>query len=192
MGNIITNIKNKFDKKPIYTKENNPICILNITTKYKKLGSLKIELRRDIVPITVKNFINLCEGTRQNTESKYKNSIFHRIIPDFMAQGGDYENSNGTGRNSYFGGYFSDENFDLRHNKLGILSMANSGPNTNASQFFITFKKLPYLDGKHVVFGEVIEGFDILKIIESYGTKSGIPTEEIKIDSCYVIEMMNN
>lgn len=111
----------------------------------------------------------------------FKNSIFHRIIPQFMAQGGDFTNGNGTGGESIYGMKFADENFKLKHDKKYLLSMANAGPNTNGSQFFITFIKTPWLDGKHVVFGEVLKGQDVVDQLEKIGTQSGKTNQKVII-----------
>ncbi|OAF66969.1 hypothetical protein A3Q56_05290 [Intoshia linei] len=151
----------------------------------ESMGKIVILLREDVTPKTCENFRALCTH-EQNFG--YKNSIFHRIIKKFMCQAGDYTNHDGTGGNSIFGDQFDDENFKLKHEGLGTVSMANAGPNTNGSQFFISFSKTDWLDGKHVVFGKVVEGIDILKKIETYGTESGKPTEKIIILDCGAVE----
>ena len=125
------------------------------------------ELFNKEVPKTAKNFADIAKGVSQGGKTiGYKGSIFHRIIPSFMIQGGDVINGNGTGSFSIYGNRFADENFTWRHDRPGLLSMANAGPNTNGSQFFITTVECPWLDGKHVVFGRVESGMDIVKKIE--------------------------
>ena len=146
------------------------------------------------VPKTVKNFSTLAAGTAGKGNSgkdlHFKGSKFHRVIPGFMAQGGDFTAGNGTGGESIYGSKFNDENFDLKHTKPYLLSMANSGPNTNGSQFFITFKETPWLNGRHVVFGEVIEGQDVVDALERIGSGSGSTSKTAVIADCGVLDEM--
>jgi len=162
-------------------KLSNPRVYLDITIGGVAAGRIVIELRADIVPKTAENFRALCTHEKGYG---FRKSIFHRIIPQFMCQGGDFTRENGTGGKSIYGSKFEDENFILKHTGPGILSMANSGPNTNGSQFFITTEKTSWLDGKHVVFGHVISGLDVVKKMEKVGTASGKPSKKVKISDC--------
>ena len=155
-------------------------------------GNILMKLNHDKTPITVANFVSLAEGDNKFVTDNFKNKkfyngiIFHRVIKDFMIQGGDTTNHDGTGGISAFENEpnFNDENFTLKHKKYSI-SMANSGPNTNGSQFFITLKDTPWLDGKHVVFGNVTKGFDIIDFIGSSKTNDNDkPLQEVLIVDC--------
>lgn len=151
-------------------------------------GTLTIELRGDVVPMTASNFKALV--TAREKGSGYRGSHFHRIIPGFMAQGGDFTRGDGTGGKSIYGERFADENFKLKHDREGVISMANAGPNTNGSQFFITFGPQPHLDGKHVVFGRLVgdESFRVLRAMKEAGSQSGAPTKRVEIKECGVVE----
>ena len=146
-----------------------------------KAERIVFELFDNEVPKTAENFRQLCTGAKG---FGYKGSSFHRVITDFMAQGGDFTVGNGTGGKSIYGNKFADENFSVKHTEPYMLSMANAGPNTNGSQFFITFIPCPWLDGKHTVFGKVIEGQSVVDTMHKFGSGSGKPLKKMTIVDC--------
>jgi len=173
----------------------NPHVFLDISVGSAKAGRMVFELFADVVPKTAENFRCLCTGDfyERNPKLYLKNSIFHRIIKGFMAQGGDTTNHNGTGGVSVYGKSFKDENFRIRHTVRGMLSMANAGPNTNGSQFFITFKEAPHLDGKHVGFGRLVSGMEVLYKMEGVPTNnSDKPLGQVTITDCGEVQLVND
>ena len=172
----------------------NPRVFIDVQIGGRRAGRLVIELFADVVPRTAENFRCLCTGERglgmKTAKALHlRNTIFHRVIKGFMMQGGDFQHMNGTGGESIYGGKFEDENFNMVHNGAGVLSMANAGKNTNGSQFFITFRKTEHLDGKHVVFGRVVEGMEIVHEIEQCETGEGDrPLDPIIVAKCGELE----
>ncbi|XP_078432381.1 uncharacterized protein LOC144703948 isoform X2 [Wolffia australiana] len=170
-------------------KKKNPLVFLDVTIGREAKGRMVFELFSDVVPKTAENFRALCtgekgEGKISGKPLHYKGCAFHRIIKGFMAQGGDFSRGDGKGGESIYGGKFADENFSLRHDGPGILSMANAGRDTNGSQFFITFKATPHLDGKHVVFGKLVQGHEFLKLLENVETDDTKPIRTVRIVAC--------
>jgi len=165
-----------------------PKVFFDINIGTNKAGRIVFRLFKDKVPRTAENFRALATGEKgTGTSGKklhFKGSRFHRVIPGFMCQGGDFTQGDGTGGESIYGKKFADENFVLKHSVAGLLSMANAGPNTNGSQFFITTVPCKHLDGKHVVFGEVIEGMDVVKQMEAVGSRQGNVSQPVIIVDC--------
>lgn len=165
------------------------------TTTQELIGRVEFELFDDTVPVTARSFRELCRGTSAKSPDgkplTYKGCVFHRIIPDFMIQGGDITRGNGTGGCSIYGTRFKDESFDGKagkHKGPGILSMANAGRNTNGSQFFICTVACPWLDGKHVVFGQVLHGYEHVQKLKGYGAPHGKPSKTVLIADCGVLQ----
>ena len=169
---------------------NRPKVWFDISIGGENAGRINFNLYNDATPICAENFRCLCTGEKGVGKSgknlHYKGSSFHRIIPEFMLQGGDFTTGDGRGGESIYGAKFKDENFKLKHDKVGLLSMANAGANTNGSQFFITTVACNWLDGKHTVFGEVADkdSWELVKKIEGFGSQSGAPKKNVKIEDC--------
>ncbi len=166
----------------------NPKVAMDVTIGGQPAGTITLELFADVAPKTAENFRALCTGEKGMGQSgkplSYAGSPFHRIIPGFMIQGGDITNGNGTGGESIYGEKFPDENFKLDLDAAGLLAMANAGPNTNGSQFFITVAPTPWLNGHHVVFGKVVDGMEVVKAMEAQGTPSGQPQTDVTLAAC--------
>lgn len=166
----------------------NPKVFFDININGAEAGRIVMELRADVAPKTAENFRCLCTGEkgvgRSGRPLHLKGSRFHRVIPEFMCQGGDFTLGNGSGGESIHGTRFEDENFNLKHAGPGTLSMANGGPDTNGSQFFLTFIKTAWLDGKHVVFGKVTDGMNVLSKLETVGSLSGKAVCPVIITEC--------
>uniref|UniRef100_A0A8C1SML8 Peptidyl-prolyl cis-trans isomerase n=1 Tax=Cyprinus carpio TaxID=7962 RepID=A0A8C1SML8_CYPCA len=164
------------------SRDSNPVVFFDMAVDDEDAGRIVMELFAHIVPRTAENFRALCTG---EMGFGYRRSIFHRIIPDFMCQGGDITNQDGTGGKSIYGGEFEDESFEVRHTGPGLLSMANRGRDTNNSQFFINLKKAEHLDFRHVAFGFVKDGMDVVRRIGELGAKDGKPTKTITISESF-------
>ena len=178
------------DYKPFHAvNPTNPTVFFEMTIDGKPAGRIEMELFADTCPKTAENFLQLCIGTtsKAGTVLAFKGSSFHRVIPDFMCQAGDFTRGDGRGGESIYGGKFDDETFEGKAGKhfgSGTLSMANAGPNTNGSQFFLCTASTPHLDGKHVVFGQVVKGYDVVKKIEAVGSRSGQTSVKVTIADC--------
>jgi len=176
--------------KPHYAvNPKNPRVFFDLTIGDKPAGRVEMELFADMCPKTAENFLQLCVGTKNKAGKalQYKGSSFHRVIPNFMCQGGDFTRGDGTGGESIYGSKFADETFEGKAGKHfgpGTLSMANAGPNTNGSQFFICTAATPHLDGKHVVFGQVVKGYDVIKAMEAVGSRTGKTSSKVTISDC--------
>ncbi|KAI9866616.1 MAG: Peptidyl-prolyl cis-trans isomerase H [Trichoglossum hirsutum] len=170
------------------SEASNPVVFFDVTLGGEPLGRVKMELFADVTPKTAENFRQFCTGETKNAQGRpqgYKGCKFHRVIKDFMVQGGDFLHGDGTGSATIYGTRsFADENFVKKHDAPGLLSMANSGPDTNGCQFFITTVATPFLNNKHVVFGKVIDGMDVVRKIENARTNREKPTQDIVIGQC--------
>lgn len=185
MSNRAEMVKKAATRKPDQVHDDsNPKVWFDVKVGSIRSGRITFELFQNVVPRTAENFRALCTGEKG---FGFKGCRFHRIIPQFMIQGGDFTNGNGTGGKSIYGEKFEDESFEIAHAKPGLLSMANAGPNTNGSQFFITTVVTDWLDGKHVVFGQVVDGMDVVKQMESVGSSSGNTSSDVTIEDCGVL-----
>jgi len=175
-------------EKSDYSDASNPVVFMDIQIGDEPAKRLEFELFKNYVPKTAENFRALCTGEKGAAKCgkplHFKGTIFHRLMKDFMLQGGDFEREDGTGGESIYGAKFEDENFKCKHLKRGFLSMANSGKNTNGSQFFITFKKTEWLDNGHVVFGTVKSGLEFLNELEAVPVEGEKPTKTIRVVNC--------
>ncbi|XP_014487537.1 PREDICTED: peptidyl-prolyl cis-trans isomerase D isoform X2 [Dinoponera quadriceps] len=183
------NMKHPFNNDSHFSTNKNPIVFLDVVVGPEKVGRIVIELFKDIVPRTAENFRALCTGEKGGGVNAkrlhYKGCVFHKAIPQFMIQGGDIVNFNGTSGESIYGPYFEDENFHLKHTTPGLLSMVNEGkPNTNSSQFIITCVPCLHLDDTNVVFGKVIRGMGVVLELNSVSTVKDIPVDEVRIVNC--------
>lgn len=174
--NVTTNLHPKN-----FYRMSNPVVFFDMEIGGQPAGRIEMTLRKDVCPKTAENFRQLCTG---EPGFGFKQSPFHRVIPGFMCQGGDFTNQNGTGGKSIYGNKFEDENFTLKHTGPGILSMANAGPNTNGSQFFLCTAETSWLNGKHCVFGSVTKGMDVVKAIEAVGSQSGATSKKVVVADC--------
>ena len=187
-GNLFKQSYYDTNEKSDYSDPQNPVVFMDIQIGDQQPKRIEFELFKNIVPKTAENFRALCTGEKGigkcGQPLHYKGSIFHRLIKDFMIQGGDFERADGTGGESIYGAKFDDENFKAKHLRRGFLSMANSGKNTNGSQFFISFKKTDWLDNAHVVFGCIKSGLEYLKELEEVNTEAEKPNPSLRIVDC--------
>ena len=188
---VLNNSSHELIPKPINFEDTSSNPYFDISVNNEHIGRVIFQLFDDDVPKTCKNFRYLCShGLFNKSTPSYQDTSFHRVIKDFMIQGGDITRGDGTGGYSMYGENFEDENFNLTHNQPGMLSMANAGANTNNSQFFITTKKTPWLDNKHVVFGIIISGFDLVGKIENVEVdEKSKPLNDITITKCGLLKI---